>query len=138
MPCSVAFNDARASGVSALPQLRDVAVKSSIVTRQVAESRTSSTRLLTGLQSTGERAERALALLCQALGASSGHLYLSRRDGLVLASSIPEAFAERGDVFAIAYVSMQIGRTAFFLWAIRNAPDHGRLSHSATKSARLP
>src|SRR5262245_55227556 len=39
--------------------------------------------------------------------------------GLVLAAAIPEAFAERGRAFAIAYAFMQIGRTVFVLWAIR-------------------
>jgi low temperature requirement protein LtrA len=40
--------------------------------------------------------------------------------GLVLAAAIPQAFEGRGDVFAIAYVSMQIGRTCFVLWATRH------------------
>jgi low temperature requirement protein LtrA len=35
--------------------------------------------------------------------------------------SIPEAFAERGLLFACAYVSMQVGRTIFFLYAIRHS-----------------
>ncbi|HEX7080142.1 MAG TPA: low temperature requirement protein A [Gammaproteobacteria bacterium] len=42
--------------------------------------------------------------------------------GVVLAASIPEAFAERGSAFAGAYVFMQVGRTLFFLWAARRAP----------------
>lgn len=33
--------------------------------------------------------------------------------GLVMAASIPEAFAERGLLFAGAYVAMQVGRSAF-------------------------
>lgn len=33
--------------------------------------------------------------------------------GLIMAASIPEAFAERGPLFAGAYVAMQVGRTAF-------------------------
>ena len=40
--------------------------------------------------------------------------------GLALSVSIPQAFGERGVVFAAAYASMQVGRTAFFLWAVRN------------------
>jgi len=40
--------------------------------------------------------------------------------GLVLSASIPQAFAERGMVFAIAYTSMQVGRSIFMLWALRN------------------
>jgi low temperature requirement protein LtrA len=41
--------------------------------------------------------------------------------GLLFSVSIPEAFAERGLVFAGAYVFMQVGRTLFFLWAVRGA-----------------
>jgi low temperature requirement protein LtrA len=40
--------------------------------------------------------------------------------GLVLSASIPEAFATRGLVFAVAYTSMQVGRSIFMLWALRN------------------
>jgi low temperature requirement protein LtrA len=46
--------------------------------------------------------------------------------GLVLSSSIPEAFAERGLAFAGAYAFMQVGRTLFFLWALRGGPAHIR------------
>lgn len=35
--------------------------------------------------------------------------------GLVMASAIPQAFGARGLVFALAYVAMQLGRTAFVL-----------------------
>ena len=38
--------------------------------------------------------------------------------GLFLSVSIPESFAGRGDVYAGAYVSMQVGRTLFALWAV--------------------
>ena len=41
--------------------------------------------------------------------------------GLFLSVSIPGSFGERGPVFAIAYASMQVGRTLFMLWAVRNA-----------------
>jgi len=37
--------------------------------------------------------------------------------GLVLASAIPEAFGDYGLHFAIAYVAIQIGRTAYTAWA---------------------
>jgi low temperature requirement protein LtrA len=40
--------------------------------------------------------------------------------GLFLSVSIPGSFAERGDVYAGAYVSMQVGRTLFVLWAVRD------------------
>jgi low temperature requirement protein LtrA len=39
--------------------------------------------------------------------------------GLILSSAIPEAFEARGAVFAGAYVTMQVGRSLFFLWAVR-------------------
>jgi low temperature requirement protein LtrA len=38
--------------------------------------------------------------------------------GLILAAAIPGAFAERAVYFAAAYVSMQVGRTLFVLWAL--------------------
>ncbi len=37
--------------------------------------------------------------------------------GLLLSTSIPKAFAERGLAFALAFAAMQVGRTAFFLLA---------------------
>ena len=49
-------------------------------------------------------------------------LFVLMLAGLLLSSSIPEAFGKRGLVFAGAYVFMQVGRTAFFLWAIRGQP----------------
>ncbi|WP_367846678.1 low temperature requirement protein A [Rhodoferax sp. WC2427] len=39
--------------------------------------------------------------------------------GLVLSASIPQAFGDKGWAFALAYVVMQVGRTLFFLWAVR-------------------
>jgi low temperature requirement protein LtrA len=39
--------------------------------------------------------------------------------GLLLSVSIPKAFGERGLIFAGAFVAMQVGRTLFFLWAVR-------------------
>ena len=39
--------------------------------------------------------------------------------GLLASASIPRAFADRGMTFAAAYVFMQLGRTLFFLWAVR-------------------
>ncbi|UQS15352.1 low temperature requirement protein A [Pseudomonas sp. HS6] len=39
--------------------------------------------------------------------------------GLLLSSSIPKAFTERGLMFAAAFVFMQVGRTLFALWAVR-------------------
>ncbi len=42
--------------------------------------------------------------------------------GLILSSSLPEAFASRGLAFAGGYVAMQVGRTLFFIWAVRDHP----------------
>lgn len=39
--------------------------------------------------------------------------------GLFLAMAIPGAFGERAMIFAIAYVTMQVGRSLFMLWALR-------------------
>jgi low temperature requirement protein LtrA len=39
--------------------------------------------------------------------------------GLVLSSAIPRAFEDRGLAFALAYVSMQVGRTGFMLWVLK-------------------
>ncbi|MDB5996005.1 MAG: hypothetical protein JWP42_3141 [Pseudomonas sp.] len=45
--------------------------------------------------------------------------------GLVFSTSIPEAFAERGLPFALAYVFMQVGRCLFTAWAMRHeTPDN--------------
>jgi low temperature requirement protein LtrA len=46
-------------------------------------------------------------------------LFLLTVAGLFLSVSIPHSFAERGIVFAGAYATMQVGRTLFFLWAVR-------------------
>jgi low temperature requirement protein LtrA len=39
--------------------------------------------------------------------------------GLVIAAAIPAAFGARGLIFAGVYVAMQLGRTLFMLWALR-------------------
>lgn len=44
--------------------------------------------------------------------------------GLLLSVSIPQAFTERGLLFACAYVSMQVGRTAFAIWAVRHEAEN--------------
>jgi low temperature requirement protein LtrA len=48
-------------------------------------------------------------------------LFLMMLGGLVLSTSIPSAFEGRGLWFAIAYAAMQVGRTAFLLFA---TPHH--------------
>jgi len=48
-------------------------------------------------------------------------LFLLMLGGLVLSTTIPKAFEERGLWFAVAYASMQVGRTAFWLLA---TPKH--------------
>lgn len=46
-------------------------------------------------------------------------LFVLMLAGLVMSASLPKAFGERGVAFAAAYVCGQIGRTLFFLWAVR-------------------
>lgn len=47
--------------------------------------------------------------------------------GLVLSTSIPDAFGSKGLIFAGAYVLMQVGRSLFMLWALkRHSPGNYR------------
>lgn len=46
--------------------------------------------------------------------------------GLLLSTSIPKAFEGRGLTFALAYVAMQVGRTAFFLITLPKSEDAHR------------
>lgn len=39
--------------------------------------------------------------------------------GLVLSTSLPGAFAEKGLIFAVAFAALQVGRGLFALWAVR-------------------
>ena len=48
--------------------------------------------------------------------------------GLVMSVSIPQAFLRRGIYFAGAYAFIQVGRTLFFLWAVRRGPEQLRLN----------
>lgn len=41
---------------------------------------------------------------------------------LLLSAAIPEAFGGDGVVFALVYVTVQVGRTLFALWAVRGQP----------------
>lgn len=41
---------------------------------------------------------------------------------LVMAAALPQAFGERGMIFALAYVAIQVGRTGYVLWQL--GPDH--------------
>ncbi|MHC9084633.1 low temperature requirement protein A [Luteimonas sp. RIT-PG2_3] len=51
-----------------------------------------------------------------------GMMFAAMLLALVMASSIPQAFGDRGLVFAGAYVAMQVGRTAFI--ALQLPADH--------------
>jgi low temperature requirement protein LtrA len=42
--------------------------------------------------------------------------------GLVMATSIPDAFGDGGLTFAVAYSAIQVGRSSFVLWAVREDP----------------
>ncbi len=41
---------------------------------------------------------------------------------LVMAASIPDAFGDGGLAFALAYAAIQVGRSSFVLWAVREDP----------------
>jgi hypothetical protein len=81
--------EARTSGVIALPELGDFQTK--LTTAAAWNSIPPTTALirdrLSGAQSGPERAQRALALLCEAGVARSGHLYLHTKEGLKLVAS---------------------------------------------------
>ena len=47
-------------------------------------------------------------------------LFLLMGAGLVMSTSLPEAFGDKGLVFACAFVFIQVGRGLFTLWAVRN------------------
>jgi low temperature requirement protein LtrA len=55
-----------------------------------------------------------------------GMMFALMLGGLMLSTSIPEAFEGRGLQFAAAYVFMQLGRTLFMLWALKrhNPANH--------------
>ena len=42
--------------------------------------------------------------------------------GLVMATSIPDAFGDAGLTFALAYAAIQVGSSSFVLWAMREDP----------------
>jgi len=46
--------------------------------------------------------------------------------GLVMSTSLGDAFGKRAVPFALAYVALQIGRTLFMAWASRRDPSLGR------------
>jgi low temperature requirement protein LtrA len=46
--------------------------------------------------------------------------------GMVMTMSIPKAFGERGLIFALAFVTIQLGRSAFTAWAMRDHPYQSR------------
>jgi low temperature requirement protein LtrA len=46
--------------------------------------------------------------------------------GLVMSTSVPQAFGSRGLAFAGAYVFMQVGRCLFMLWALRGESASSR------------
>lgn len=47
-----------------------------------------------------------------------GLLFTVMLAGLVMAAAIPAAFGERGLVFALAYVAIQVGRTGYIVWEL--------------------
>src|SRR6201995_5797525 len=55
-------------------------------------------------------------------------LFLLMLGGLVLSTSIPKAFDSRGLWFAIAYATMQVGRTLFWLLSTTPTQVAGRMN----------
>jgi low temperature requirement protein LtrA len=53
-------------------------------------------------------------------GAVQVALFILMGVGLVMSAALPHAFQEYGLVFALAFVGIQVGRTAFMLWAMRD------------------
>ena len=53
-------------------------------------------------------------------------LFVLMLAGLVLSTSIPEAFGPRGLAFAAAYAFMQVGRSLFMIWALGEASPRNR------------
>src|SRR6266404_6279969 len=58
-------------------------------------------------------------------------LFLLMLGGLVLSTSIPTAFEGRGLWFAIAYATMQVGRTLF--WLVSTPPERMPVRHNAIR-----
>src|ERR1700759_2588538 len=58
-------------------------------------------------------------------------LFLLMLGGLVLSTSIPQAFGARGLWFAIAYAAMQVGRTLF--WLLATPPERTLVRHNAIR-----
>ena len=49
-------------------------------------------------------------------------LFVAMVVGMVMTMSIPKAFGDRGLVFALAFVTIQLGRSLFTAWAMRGHP----------------
>jgi len=52
-------------------------------------------------------------------------LFVLMLAGLILSTSIPKAFEDRGLAFVGAYVAMQVGRSLFTMWCMRSHPQDG-------------
>lgn len=68
-------------------------------------------------------------------------LFLLMGAGLVMSTSLPEAFGDKGLIFACAFASIQVGRSLFTLWAVRRhevlRPNFQRISIWAIGGAIL-
>jgi len=53
-------------------------------------------------------------------------LFVMMLAGLLMSTSIPKAFDDRGTTFAIAFVTMQVGRSVFFIFAVPRSEVHHR------------
>ena len=68
-------------------------------------------------------------------------LFLLMGAGLVMSTSLPDAFGDKGLIFACAFASIQVGRGLFTLWAVRGhevlRPNFQRISIWAIGGAIL-
>jgi hypothetical protein len=90
------MNEAARRGLGATTQLRDFARASATSMRLTTSDdvKTLVERTMTAAQTVDERSQLALQLMCDAVEASSGHLYLTEGEGLTLAASYRTAAPE--------------------------------------------
>jgi len=103
--------EARSSGVIVLPELSDFQTRLTTAAgwNSIPPTAALIRDRLAGAHSTRERAQRALALLCEAGVARSGHLYLHTKQGLELVASCGES-RPSGELqaFVTRYVTEQL------------------------------
>ena len=104
--------EARSSGVIVLPELSDFQTRLTTAAgwNSIPPTAALVRERLAGAQSGRERAQRALALLCEKGVARSGHLYLHTKTGLELVASCGDSSPPSGELqeFVSRYVTKQL------------------------------